>query len=322
MKRYLSGHVTLIALPFAALLGCIYEENAKPDWWTYCDSTRCYTCDRQGCEALPGRPDEHGCANPSGCPQSNCSADGGVCGAEPRACSALMPCPKDDQCTAGVCVAQPAPPTRPQCTQGRDCANGLCLDGRCATAEGNAAEEPTCSVARHCGADRTCFDGRCVNRCQASGQCGSGQTCKAGACVSDGAAPSCVLDAQCGQGQVCLNGGCRADCTSSGSCANAADLCTATIRVDQRAVRVCRPDPRAGEPDCTRNGDCAASELCVDGTCRKASVATASCGATADAASCVPQVFCLPAAEAKPECRLSSECAAGKGCLDARCVAL
>jgi hypothetical protein len=323
MKRYLNGYATLMVLPLTALLGCIYEENADPTWWTYCDSARCYACDSVGCEPLPGRPDNVTCTNPRGCPTTGCPADGGTCGAASRPCSTAKPCQTGYQCSDSVCVPKPAePPARPQCTQGGDCANGLCLDGRCATADGNAAEEPRCETARHCGTDRTCFDGQCVNRCQDSGQCGSGQVCKAGACVTDAAAPSCLLAAQCGEGEVCLNGGCRVDCSASAVCAKAADICTQAIHVDQRAVRLCRPDPRLGAPDCTRNHDCGVNELCVDGTCRKSCAATATCTACADAATCVPQVFCLPAAEAKPDCRLSGDCAAGKGCLDGRCVAL
>lgn len=200
---------------------------------TTCSDNTCQTAagtcsDRTRCvDACSNR-----CVSPETCVVSGGSASCKV------ACTPNTPCPANNRCEAGYCVADPCAvcdPTTQQCVQspnGVSCVTDPCLS---------------------CSNTQTCVNGVCYNSCPAGTSCPSGSTCTNGACQ-----PSTdPCGGQCGSGQVCVQaqgsqvGVCRSTCGSG------ANPCTGNTTC---LNSVCSPDPCA-------NTNCPAGSRCSNGAC-------------------------------------------------------
>ncbi|MBW2736110.1 MAG: hypothetical protein JRH20_27305 [Deltaproteobacteria bacterium] len=245
------------------------------------------------------------------------------------ACKDSELCVAHDDCAAklgegfvcderGSCVPGTPPPK--SCTSTGECgSDGLCVDALCGSCEGDCGGGLTCEFQVHCGDERSCVDGRCTSTCQTKADCGSAQVCQTNLCLLP--TEQCVADSDCGSGQACVDQVCYVDCTPTGSCDALGDVCSGTITVGERTLRVCRPDTVAAL-ECTLSKDCGGSEQCVNGVCRTVCITVDDCAACDDGPVCGTGGFCMTAEEANPECRTVSDCTDGKSCVDTRCMAL
>jgi len=93
MQRILMAALPLLMI---ALGGCDFFKH-KEKFYTYCDSTGCYTCDQRGCSAT-GAPTGSVCRSNTDCASGcYCDAATGVCAEAPIvAATAAIPSPKID----------------------------------------------------------------------------------------------------------------------------------------------------------------------------------------------------------------------------------
>lgn len=220
-----------------------------------------------------------------------------------------------------------------RCTDARECASGLCVDGVCCQSscdtvctrcdapgrEGEctvAASDPACSVGcpeatecRSYGSAAATANCEAAGLCRSAGECSptdspAGLVCANGAGSCDGVGEcvvaglrrlgeACTADAECGQGH-CITGANGAICCDS-ACSGFCQVCDATGRCDA---------PPLDDPRCT-SVDCPPDDICRDypeditaNRCR----GFGTCRSTAD---------CTPT-----ELRAGAECSCGPaGCL-------
>jgi hypothetical protein len=323
--------------------GCEFPPDHNNPFYCYEDSD----CPSGSCDQVRGV-----CvSNPSKCDVSKDCSAGYVC-VSGSCTPGRTPCPKDDACGDGaycsngkckdscrckgdqdcqdkmgdgfVCDPRgsciPGQTGPKSCTDAKGCGEGMCVDGKCGTCTGDCGGGQSCTLQVHCGEGRACLNGQCVNSCSKPSDCGSTQTCKSNICVGKGPG-TCVKDSDCGSGQLCINKVCHADCTSSGTCSNAADVCSAVITVGQQSLKACVPNHSA-KPQCTLTKDCEGGEQCVNGICRTTCAKTEDCEVCDDGPVCGPGGFCMTQQEVKPDCTANSDCTGGKFCLNTQCVAL
>lgn len=266
-----------------------------------------------GGKCVPGRTpctDHAGCGDGAYCSNGTCK-DSGLC-TDDGDCSALG----DFVCEGGTCV--PGVPKK-SCDSAGGCTDGLCVDGECGTCSGDCGGGKTCQFDKHCGKDRVCLDGQCVNSCSKTEDCASGQVCKGQVCAAQ--AGTCVENTDCSGDKVCVNNTCLESCTTSGKCTSAFDLCSPAISVGDTSVKVCVPDSSA-QLECKVTNDCTGGEVCVNGVCRTSCTKSEDCAACEDGPVCGQGGFCMTAEEADPQCAVSADCTGGKVCLNAQCTTL
>jgi Cys-rich repeat protein len=127
--------------------------------------------------------------------------------------------------------------------------------------------------------------------------CDNGQTCAAGqVCTNLGCAIPCGADADCPRGWICRGTGGDAG-ASRGFCASPTE-------------------PVPMPPSCTSNAQCAAGNVCIDGTCRVSS--TPAC--TNDT-QCTSGQICVSGRCTPREntCTFNNQCGAGRLCVNNEC---
>jgi hypothetical protein len=102
-----------------------------------------------------------GCGAGAYCSDLSCK-DSGLCQAATD-CTAFG---TDLVCDNGSCRPGASQPS-PSCTNASSCADGLCLNGSCASCAGGCGGATTCQFDIHCGAGRYCLNGHCTG----SGTC-------------------------------------------------------------------------------------------------------------------------------------------------------
>jgi hypothetical protein len=205
---------------------------------------------------------------------------GTVCGG---GCSAQAPCPAAQYCSGGRCFPQLT--SGASCTSPESCQSGNCVDGVCcATACKGACE--ACNNARTGAASGTCApipsgqnpDHECAD--EGASSCGQDGTCDgARACHRYPMGTACAA-AGCGGGSFMPARACNGQgvCTAAGAVACGAYACFATG---------CRTS-------CLVNGDCAAPNSCINGTCGSKKGQGSGCNAASECASgsCMDGVCC------------------------------
>ena len=230
--------ILMAALPlflFAAS-GCDFFQH-KEKFYTYCDSTGCYTCDQNGCSNSVGVPTGSQCGANAQC------ASGCYCDAATGTCVEGGFCSGDADCTGGMTCDT----TRHSCQPGATGGNGT-----------------TCSTNSDCQPGDFCHPTtkQCVPSwsCSTDADCGAGMVCDSRHTCVPGPT-TCTTSSDCATGCYCANGTCNetgvckmdSDCTHLGanySCVN--NTCV----------------PGTGGQTCKLDKDCAAGMTCVNGTCQ------------------------------------------------------
>lgn len=308
-------------------------QNATCDYYT----GKCRTdAPASGCAVSADCGSGYSCIDKTCVPQrSSCQSDpacgDGAC-CNNGSCENTGLCQTDAECAAfgdnrvcdarGSCVVGTSPVQA--CSEANQCAEGICLEGVCASCAGDCGAAKSCLLDAHCGEGKVCLDGQCSERCAADFECGTGQGCQlpAGICLNRPAG-TCSVAGECGAGELCLNNQCYADCSESGVCGNSADICSGNVLSGSQSVKVCLPDTRA-KPQCALNKDCVGGEQCVNGICRTACLTDTDCAVCEDGPVCAGGGFCMTAAEANPTCKTTADCPAGSGlvCLSSQCTNL
>ncbi len=237
----------------------------------------------------------HGCVE---CTLDTQCGPGRVCGVNNTCvagCSAAnQACPLGLVCdlSVGRCVAcvrhsdcrNPAVPfCEPTSNRCVECLTGVdCRDPARPVCDPSTNSCVRCVLDSQCPAGNVCTNNACVPGCSANQACPAGQVCSgAGQCVQclndthcGGATPRC--DTQSSRCVACLPGAtdncpvgqyCRNDFVCERGCKAGADCPSG----------VCLPNHSCG--GCTADSQCAAGNVCSNGTCIAACSATAPCGA-------------------------------------------
>ena len=281
----------------------------ESDWWSYCDESKCYRCNAEGCEVPWTQCEPHGA--PDQCPSGfQCDPHKGACVG--KSCSTGFECGAGHICYKGNCIPHRPPcSSHSSCGDGSYCKNGDCIhtkrcadDKDCAALSGSFVCSPTGSCVpgkpkgQACTSGSTCPGGVCVN-----GECG---TC-AGDC---GGAKTCQYNKHCGSGRVCLDGQCTNACASSSDCGSN-QLCQG---------KVCVPGPAS----CTKSSQCSgAGQTCVNGQClvtctgkcpNKNDICSPLISSTADGVRA-----CHWDHLARLECKTTKDCSGSETCVNGVC---
>ena len=315
----------------------------------------CVTSDR--CDDLPRCRHRGHCDSDQLCHRGHCVTPKVVSCAEHRQCGDAACCRRgrcqrtalcsgDEQCgnfgdsyvcdSRGSCAPQadddllppqdpddePPVPAAALCERSSDCDSGHCLNGVCATCEGEICTSGrTCQFDRQCPTGRVCLDTRCRQPCEDASQCAAGQNCADGFCDAAPVA-TCEAGQSCPPGEACLNSVCGRECTASGECA-AGSACQGPFGVAGVSWRVCiAADSRVEE--CLSDEHCAGGRQCIDRLCRQPCFNDLQCADCEDGHLCSPAGICVSGAELIPECKTTDECIADQGqvCLNGRCQLL
>lgn len=284
------------------------------------------------------------------CDEGDVCADGAACVAGRCLPGCGGGCPVGAVCLGAQCHSACA--VDADCRPGRGCdrVSGGCVD------PGPGAVGAGCDDTRDC-ADGLCLDGRCRGRC--AGGCAAGEGCvvlgDAGWCAPVGAGEAgavCAVGGDCGSG-LCLGRRCASDCENGcpagtacrpgpggawcggvcgfdAACA-AGEVCARRVGEAEGACVVAAARVEA----CVVDGDCVAPDVaCVDGRCRPP------CRLGRD--DCGPERVCAPrglatlpdaevgicrpvgAAGVLAACEADADCASGwciEAYLDGRCGA-
>ena len=208
------------------------------------------------------------------CPRNLVCDDDGLC-------VEVVPCEQDTQCSAGrICVdgacmdgcstdaeCEMADPTLPTCYDGRcgDCeVDDDCFgSGTCDVELHTCVEPEVCTDSRECRSGRSCVAGTCEDApdCREEGvSCPPGQLCdEDGRCAIDPSG-ACTSDADCPTiGHVCLEG--RGD-SQCGPCREDVDC------PDGMTCRIRATGNRCTEPEtCVDDAECLGSRVCINGAC-------------------------------------------------------
>lgn len=314
LLRQFQGLSYPLFLAVMFLSGCVSDDK-KPQFYTYCDNTGCYQCDRAGCGRVAGQPPGSACKTSKDCAPGCFCQDNGQC-AEAGFCDKPGDCGKGYVCNTarhsceppGNGNGQPGGGTKPQaCKAAADCALGSeCQNGACQPAPVLANH---CVFSRECGTGGVCQDAACQKGCQDAGACGTGRACTDGRC-QPAPGSACVLDTGCGAGKTCIDGVCHPRCAKDAECQaqNKNDICV---------QGVCRADERR-LPECKLNADCSDGRECVNAQCRAFCFAASDCAKCTDGNVCQTG-YCMTSREAAPQCQVVAECGGKTHCRDGAC---
>lgn len=166
-------------------------------------------------------------------------------------CRAVEACPSDTTCSPATGLCQTA------------CFEGGCAGGYACASDGTCVEAACVSVV--CTTGTLCRAGACVAPCEGA-VCPAGRVCAGGACLDP------CLGVVCPTNQICIAGtaGATTLCGPSCNCTElAAPLCPAGRACDARPGTATAG--RCVDPGC-ETATCAASEVCVTGSCVDACV--------------------------------------------------
>ena len=165
----------------------------------------------------------------------------------PKPCGDFRDCPFYTDCINERCRLRTEADS--SCEKDEDCPEWLICDSPTC-----GACEPPCECIRHqdCERGTRCVDCACVEGCQDDEDCVLPQHCNSETGVCEDC--ECEEHAQCPDGEFCTGCFCRPGCRLDGECPPW-HVCG---QVDHRCV----PDVQ-----CTRSGQCADNQRCVDGRC-------------------------------------------------------
>jgi hypothetical protein len=170
-----------------------------------------------------------------------------------------------------------------------------CRAGRC-----------ECERSDDCGLGEICAGGTCVpgSTCGSDAECELGEICAAGACVTQ---DGCRTNGDCPTGAYCDQE--TAQCVSSPTCTGDAECTAPGFWCDFRST--CVPH---GENECRSNGDCGATQLCIENVCQDVAQ---TCQLDRE---CPPGTACVNN-ECSRVCASDGDCLAGDRCIDSFCRA-
>ena len=277
------------------------------------------------------------CLGPTGSSSRICTVD----------CSGGSACPSGYTCQAGdagqACLLPSGSTDLCRfCTDGAQCASGLCL-----TNKRNNWCSMACSSPAQCGTGYNCTNGYCVpssnctGQCTTSSQCAVGFDCASGQCeAKGGVGDRCEVTAYCSACSLCMGNESVAFCRSCCEGQDAGSLCTAcanascgtgltcqSIKDSQGNNTVdstCAPDGGTFCSACSSSKPCGTGYLCLLGRCRATCNATypARCAACFDPGLGLGGI-CACSSETKMEgegCGLGSTGALGVCVAGLKCV--
>jgi hypothetical protein len=249
------------------------------------------------CGTPSGQPDagadaetDAGCASRDDCPPGAVCVDGDCtsCSRDrdcrpTELCHPIKRACEFKQCFGDSCV------THADCTLGRFCVQGLCLDPDVPTAEG--CQVAICDADAQCGEGQKCDLQNSVCEedigCQADADCGEGLRCNPGTLKCEAKCNDAVTGDICPHGWLCVEGAC-VECVDDDGCGGTRTCNVITGRCEgfnfcqtsrdctvplvcNRATRQCteRPGP------CNSSDDCPLEEVCQLSTGRCVAAACA-----------------------------------------------
>ncbi len=344
------------ALLFAALSGCIFNNNQQHVASTYCDETGCYACDAKGCQKV-GSGTRGSCRVTADC------TIGCYCEAKSGQCIEAGFCKTNDDCKGGLVCDIPRtscqPPTSTTgCTDDKSCPTGqFCNKGQC-TSSWQCQKDADCGTGMKCDERHTCVPGPVL--CQKDNDCAVGSTCQNGTCRSTGSCKSdsdctpygtnlicdptrqtcvpkpsqmaqCHGNSECASGQVCSNASCANDghdptrtCVfnrecGTGECQNGLCHAKCAQASDCGTGDLCQTGYCFANP--ASNGKCTFNSDCANGAACENGACHAACKKDGDCASKTDFCnagFCRPDWRKKAECATNGQCTSGE-CVNGEC---
>lgn len=276
-----------------------------------------------------GTGPDGGSATPGACrTDTECAADGGVCraGLCGPECLSDRDCALGASCSAGLCVAGPAPDggSPSVCRYNSECAAplicasfgpsaGTCVD-QCLEDRDCQSLGSTALVCEAGACVRAPSDGGTPSGCSYNSQCAFNERCALGQCV-----PQCQVDRDCDFGFVCVDAQCVAPGSDAGPFTGCSynSQCAANQRCSPQGV--CIPECLA-DRDCDQNlGECCRANACVGGNACfvSADAGVIDGGFSADGGG---QVGIGGACTASIQCLDTDFCNGAELCVNHRCV--
>ena len=256
------------------------------------------------------------CVDGARCASGRCQA--GQCAArcEDAECPDARACVRD--ISGAVCRLAGGTPFGGACTDGAECASGLCGGGRC-TIDCGAVGCPAGTRCTDFADGRFCFyachdDADCTDAARCDTSFAEGPTCFWRGPIADG--DSCAADAECASGR-CHEERCLVRCPAGG-CA------LGTLCADFDTAALCAPSPLPRGAACGANDTCADGTTCAGGRCLPACAvgcpSASVCVGEACRPTCVVDADCGPGLAcnrfdgAAPYCELRGSSATGEAC--------
>lgn len=229
------------------------------------------------------------CSSSAQCMANEVCLNGGCVVTMTPACMNDSNCSNGRLCVSGRCIDRTSTcQFDNQCGAGRVCINSECRDGCGAGGACSATQEcvtagsvmycrdratPACMNNAGCAATEACLNGRCLPRCTpgAAAMCAAGTYCSDdGVCIVDTRPrPQCDAGHPCAAGSECVGGICRVQCAMAPECQRVAVTYRGCGPIPYIAGsrNYCLTDSET-RPTCARQADCAAGQVCSDGSCR------------------------------------------------------
>lgn len=212
---------------------------------------------------------------PGTCTPAVCSANGAACDTTAD-CAANTCDPQTLKCTltqvdcsVTSCIANVCPTHYCNCKNPDYLPSSpLCTDPDCEGICGFTCSDERCVVDKHCGSDAEC--GVATPYCTAGAcvECRNSEDCDKQECVAGHCGPECESDTQCKLFEACQSGNCTyVGCRSDRECVLQAGKASSTQ--DPRLAK-CQITAGVGTCvyPCEIDAQCAASDVCLDGTCQ------------------------------------------------------
>lgn len=284
---------------------------------------------------------------------SDCS--GGVCfnGQCSVACRNENDCAQNEKCISNICLVKCT--SHSQCPLDQACRDGTCTIG--------------CRSNKECAANEVCYNNKCQNPCQTAGVCGPNALCdfknhitlcRCPAGFEPNPTPeqgcvrvpsSCTATSQCPPGHMCIANQCNVPCTDNLSCAvgeRCADsMCAKVCYTNNNCLpgEICN-DQGTCTPGCSVDGDCPATQVCVNDKCKCGNGFIASPFGCMDIDECtqnpchptakcenipgsfrcacpgqtVGNPFAEPGCELAGQCKKNSDCGNSLACIQHKCT--